>query len=214
MVLTLFLSCALGAGGDTSKSDHRMKLADLAAKFDEMDQNHDGSISRHELIDVGHQGGHFDEGECEDHADTYLNIYDTDQDGHVTMDEFVHALGTAGKDGLKALEDRASQLDEARSLFREIDQDKDGDISRQELIENMYASLDASNYPEDHLHEMHLREKDDEADSWFDTYDVDGDGKVTMHEIIHKDALQRKEQEALETAAAAKQRETDRMHRH
>lgn len=221
MILRVALSALVLAQVAASETiaDHpyRAELAALAAKFDQMDTSGDGSISRPELVHASETVGHFESEECEDHADSYLNIYDADQDGHVSMDEFVHAVHhfeRPGKDGIKTVEQRADQLAKARSVFRAIDHDKDGDISREELLKDMHGQMDPASYPDDNMHELHLREKDDDADSWFDTYDVDRDGKVTIHEIIHKDEMERKAQEADADEAEKRKREADHFHRH
>lgn len=129
----------------------------------------------------------------------------------MTFDEYVHTLTSVGNTSA-TLDDRVEQLVEARLQFVSIDANEDGSITRRELLDDMVSSMNEDDYPEDHHWEAHLAEKEDEADEWMDVYDMNRDGKVTIDEIIHKDALMRKEQAALEAAEA--KRESDRMDRH
>ena len=62
------------------------------------------------------------------------------------------------------------EVQEAREEFESIDTNKDGYISREEILE---------------MDEVPER---DEIDEFFNTYDTNGDGRVTFEEILHADS--------------------------
>ena len=61
------------------------------------------------------------------------------------------------------------EIEEAREEFESIDTNKDGFISREEILE---------------MEEVPERE---EIDEFFSTYDTNGDGRVTFDEILNAD---------------------------
>ena len=67
------------------------------------------------------------------------------------------------------------EIQEAREEFESIDTNKDGFITREEILE---------------MDEVPER---DEIDEFFTTYDGDSDGRVTFEEILHADEELRKE---------------------
>merc|ERR1719198_572400 len=66
------------------------------------------------------------------------------------------------------------EVKEAREEFESIDTNKDGFITREEILE---------------MEEVPERE---EIDEFFSTYDTDGDGRVTFQEILNADDELRK----------------------
>lgn len=69
------------------------------------------------------------------------------------------------------------EIDEAREEFEAIDSNKDGFVTREEILE---------------MEEVPERE---EVDEFFNTYDRNGDGRVEFEEILAADAELRKEAE-------------------
>lgn len=63
----------------------------------------------------------------------------------------------------------AEEIQEAKEEFETIDTNRDGFISREEILE---------------MDEVPERE---EIDEFFSTYDLDSDGRVTFHEILKAD---------------------------
>ena len=74
----------------------------------------------------------------------------------------------------------AEELEEAKLEFGSMDKDKDGFLTREELLD-----------PDENDPEHRHAPEEDQIDEFFGTYDANGDDKVSFEEIQAKDAALR-----------------------
>jgi len=112
----------------------------LAQRFDEMDRNKDGKLSREEMPRWHARGGDGHRGMARHHrghrGDGFQRMMDTDRDGRISAAEHqaFFARMDVNKDGFIDQADRDERARQRREeWFRNADTDKDGKLSPAEL---------------------------------------------------------------------------------
>ena len=136
---------------------------EVEAAFRRWDANRDGSISLNELkAGLSGSGIMFTEQE----AETCFAVADTNGDNEVSMEEFVTLLGSSQTSSSGPVRKFFEYCVE--QAFNNIDANRDGAISYQELSQ----SLRKSGFSDQEIHTI------------FSLADHDGDGEVSLHELI------------------------------
>ena len=136
---------------------------EVEAAFRRWDANRDGSISLNELkAGLSSSGIMFTEQE----AETCFAVADTNGDNEVSMEEFVTLLGASQTSSSGPVRKFFEYCVE--QAFNNIDANRDGAISYQELSN----SLRKSGFSDQEIHTI------------FSLADHDGDGEVSLHELI------------------------------
>ncbi|KAF5843390.1 hypothetical protein DUNSADRAFT_16889 [Dunaliella salina] len=95
-----------------------------------------------------------------------LQLFDTDNDNHLTLDEFTKAMDYFGE--------LANPEEQYKFAFKIYDMDGDGFIGAQELYQTL-STLVGRTIPDAHLEQIALNTMRE--------YDVDGDDKLSLHEF-------------------------------
>ena len=98
--------------------------------FKKFDANKDGALSQAELLQgVASSGMNFDPAE----VGSVFAMADLNQDGEISMVEFVSALFPAAADGLSKFRSRLGAITDVKMAFKRFDADGDGEITITEL---------------------------------------------------------------------------------
>merc|ERR1719438_269658 len=105
-------------------------ITEAIIAFKKFDANGDGALSPNELLQgLRGTGVNFESQECN-------NVYamaDLNQDGEISMVEFISALFPAAADGLSKFRGRLGAITDVKMAFKRFDADGDGEITIQEL---------------------------------------------------------------------------------
>ncbi|CAH8293319.1 unnamed protein product [Schistosoma intercalatum] len=130
----------------------------LEKEFDSTDKNSDGFLSRGEIISCLESFG-FPKSKAEE----VMKLYDEKKDGKISKNEF-----------MKATNKKLSQSDVScaalRKIFREMDRNKDGTISK-EKIKNYMKNDCNFIFPT-------------QVEQWVDKYDKNKDERLNYEEFI------------------------------
>merc|ERR1719393_403681 len=98
--------------------------------FKRFDANKDGALSQQELLQgIAASGMNFDPSE----VSSVFAMADLNQDGEISMVEFVSALFPAAADGLSKFRGRLGAITDVKMAFKRFDADGDGEITITEL---------------------------------------------------------------------------------
>ena len=98
--------------------------------FKRFDANKDGALSQQELLQgIAASGMNFDPSE----VSSVFAMADLNQDGEISMVEFVSALFPAAADGLSKFRSRLGAITDVKMAFKRFDADGDGEITITEL---------------------------------------------------------------------------------
>jgi len=187
--------------------------------FAKIDINGDGKVSKEEVI----ESGSFNNQEI----DALFLLGDSNNDGEIDLEEFVGVLYPILGQAMVKLSKHASNVDEARFLFKQLDFDGDGLLSQEELrksaftiakfspreIEALFAIGDINGDGELDINEFinvmcpgattvisrisSLFKSMDDIEACFNKMDLDGDGKLTRTEMMEANALNEQEVNAI-----------------
>ena len=131
---------------------------------------------------------------AEDGGDEYLDEVDL---GESDEDDFYDDELDDDEEYQKAMESSAKEIDDARTLFELIDSDRDGVITKRELMHAATMSEDCMAIMQTNDKLQHLLQPQHFAES-FKAMDIEHTGKITLDEFqtfaqhVHKKALRRK----------------------
>ncbi|CAL8089697.1 unnamed protein product [Calicophoron daubneyi] len=130
----------------------------LEESFDTIDLNHDGFLSQDEVSAALEKLGL-----NRSRAWAFIKKFDVDRDGKISKQEFV--LASQYK-----LDQREVSCSCLRKMFQQIDKNRDGRLTKEELKAFIRTQCDFV-FPSS-------------VDAWIDEYDKSGDGKLNYEEFI------------------------------
>lgn len=164
---------ALDADRDGTLSDQEL-LAKGAAKFASRDMNGDGKVTKREsklsfkLLDADQDG------QASPAQSDRLAGYDADGDGNISREEFENGQLADRREARKAIRDHA---------YEHLDQDGDGSLSREEASDLARYDADQDGIVtraefKDGMRADWRAQVDERVDARFSRADADGDGKL------------------------------------
>ena len=130
--------------------------------FKMIDANGDGAISRNEL----RSGLRLDDTAL----DVVFAIGDIDQDGEISMSEFIRLMSPSAASGMNSLRNSFKDISEVIRAFKKFDADNDGALSQQELMNGING--------------FGLQLSQQECSGIFGMADVNQDGEINYVEFV------------------------------
>jgi len=130
--------------------------------FKRIDTNGDGAITRQELRSGLSLG--------DNELDVIFTIGDIDQDGEISMTEFIRLMSPSAASAMNRLRNSFRDISEVIAAFKKFDTNKDGALSQSELLNGIKSiGLDLSQQ---------------ECSSIFSMADVNQDGEINYVEFV------------------------------
>jgi len=139
-------------------------LNDVRAAFKRFDRNGDGALSKDELSSAMKSSG---DSYSDIEVDAIFSLGDVDGDGEITLEEFITLMSPSSSSIVQKLRKSFKNLNDVKAAFKKIDTNKDGLLSKQEVLQSSGNMFDK-----------------EEVDSIFALGDVNGDGEIDMGEFI------------------------------
>jgi len=115
-------------------------ISDVKAAFRRFDKNRDGALSKSEMSRLMFSTGHsFTDTE----VDAIMNLGDLDQDGEIDLEEFVQLMSPGASFIIAKLRSSFNTIDDVKQLFKDIDADSDGLLSRDEMLNSPRNKFDS-----------------------------------------------------------------------
>ena len=140
-----------------------VSLKNAKEAFDSYDIDGDEEISHDELVEG--MGGEYTANEI----NAIFAMGDTDQDGRISFLEFAKIMMPSASEALSKFWKCFSNISSVRQAFQKLDVDRDGQISRQEIIQGMSSSG--------------LKLTSQEIDTLFVLGDKDNNGQIDFSEF-------------------------------
>ena len=140
---------------------------DVIAAFNNWDTNHDGQISFTELKSAVQRSG---QRLTDEEISSIFVIGDTDQNGEIDQDEFLHLMMPSTSDVVAKFRSVRKTVKDVQIAFKQFDRNGDGSIDRSELTNALMASGGSFTKQE--------------IDVIFTAADVDGNGEIDYEEFI------------------------------
>jgi len=148
--------------------------------------------------------GHYDDGVDEDadehfrkEEEAFFKNHDSNGDGNLSLEEYKQLLksemhGEDIPDGDAPQDDELEDMERTQGLFDDEDTNKDGLISLAEWMSSFHTGAQDADYHDgeeveddlEKLSEEEIAEIRREAEGEFKSSDIDGDGKLTLEEIV------------------------------
>lgn len=139
-------------------------LGDVKAAFKKFDKNRDGALSKGEISRMMFSTGHsFSDVE----VDAVMNLGDTDGDGEIDLEEFVNLMSPGPSITLAKIRQSFKSIDDVKALFKAIDVDSDGLLSKEEMMNSPGNRFDK-----------------EQVDAIYELGDANGDDVLDMGEFI------------------------------
>jgi len=135
-------------------------IAEVKGLFKEIDVDGDGLLTKEEMFSS--PGNKFDREQVE----AIFELGDSDGDGQLDMGEFIAILYPTAGEALSKLSKNYHNVDEVKHLFKQLDVDNDGSITKDELTEGV------------------IRFSPQEVEAIMALGDVNDDGSLDMEEFI------------------------------
>jgi calmodulin len=130
--------------------------------FKKIDNNNDGAISRNEL----RSGLRLGDAEL----DVVFAIGDIDQDGEISMSEFIRLMSPSAASGMNRLRNSFRDISEVIRAFKKFDANNDGALSQQELLNGING--------------IGLQLSQQECTGIFGMADINQDGEINYVEFV------------------------------
>ena len=130
--------------------------------FKRIDTNGDGAISKQELKNGLRLG--------ENDVEVVFAIGDLDQDGEISMSEFIRLMSPSAASAMNRLRNSFRDIAEVITAFKKFDINKDGALSKQELMNGIKSTG--------------LQLTNQECTSIFELVDVNQDGEINYLEFV------------------------------
>eukprot|EP00091_Calanus_sinicus_P023085 TRINITY_DN7622_c0_g1_i7.p1 TRINITY_DN7622_c0_g1~~TRINITY_DN7622_c0_g1_i7.p1 ORF type:complete len:601 (-),score=238.71 TRINITY_DN7622_c0_g1_i7:1416-3218(-) len=114
-------------------------INEVKGAFRKFDKNRDGGLSKSELSRMMMSTGHsFTDMEI----DAILNLGDRDGDGEIDLDEFIILMTPSASETLAQIRQGITSIADVKGLFKEIDVDGDGLLSKEEMLNSPGCKFD------------------------------------------------------------------------
>ena len=130
--------------------------------FKMIDANGDGAISRNELRSGMRLG--------DEQLDVIFAIGDIDQDGEISMSEFIRLMSPSASSGMNSLRNSFRNISEVIAAFKKFDANNDGALSQQELLNG--------------INSIGLQLSQQECSGIFGMADINQDGEINYIEFV------------------------------
>lgn len=135
-------------------------IDEVKKKFKEIDSDSDGLLSKDELLESPESK--FDEEEIQ----AIFELGDSNGDNVIDIQEFIAVLFPSAGEAIEKIQSGCSDIQQIKEIFRQIDLDNDGYITKEEMRESS------------------KRFSDEEVESFFALGDVNEDGIIDLDEFI------------------------------
>jgi Ca2+-binding EF-hand superfamily protein len=135
-------------------------LSDVKEAFKKIDTNHDGLLSKQEMLSSA--GNRFDAEEI----DAIFQLGDVNGDGEIDMSEFISIMFPSAVEVALQVSSNFRTLDDVKAAFKLLDKDGDGMISRQEMASSGHRFNSA------------------QVEAIFGLGDINDDGFIDLNEFI------------------------------
>lgn len=135
-------------------------LSDVKEAFKKIDTNHDGLLSKSEMLSSA--GNKFDSEE----VDAIFQLGDVNGDGEIDMSEFISIMFPSAVDVVLQVSSNFKTLDDVKAAFKLLDKDGDGMISKQEMASSGHRFNTA------------------QIEAIFGLGDINDDGVIDLNEFI------------------------------
>jgi len=140
------------------------QINDVKGAFRKFDKNRDGQINKSELARMMFSSGHsFTDME----VDAVMNLADKDGDGEIDLEEFLMFMTPSTSATLNKIRMDITCIDEVKGLFKAIDADGDGLLTKEEMMNSPNCRFDR-----------------EEVTAIYELGDSNGDGVLDMGEFI------------------------------
>ena len=139
-------------------------INEVKAAFRKFDKNRDGGLSKDELSRMMFSTGL---SYTDMEVDAIMNLGDKDGDGEIDLEEFIELMTPAASVTLSKIRMDIKSIDEVKSLFKAIDVDGDGLLSKDEMKCSPGCKFDR-----------------EQIDAIYEVGDANGDGVLDMGEFI------------------------------
>merc|ERR1719495_2533188 len=224
----MYLMCPSTAQIVKKFRDSYKTINEVKAAFRKYEKNRDGGLSKGELNRMMMSTGHsFTDME----VDAIMNLGDKDGDGEIDLDEFMILMTPTASETLSKIRKGINSIADVKGLFKAIDVDGDGLLSKEEMlnspgckfdkeqIEAIYELGDSNGdlvldmeefigvmYPSAATVAGRLRGQYtdiNDVKKAFAKIDLNGDGKVSKEEVASTDLFNSQEIDALFTLGDA-----------
>jgi len=114
-------------------------INEVKAAFRKFDKNRDGGLSMSELARMMFSTGHsFTDVEI----DAIMKLGDKDGDGEIDLEEFLALMTPSASATINVIRKNISSIDDVKKLFKDIDIDGDGLLSKEEMMNSPSCKFD------------------------------------------------------------------------
>jgi len=114
-------------------------INEVKGAFRKYDKNRDGGLSKSELSRMMMSTGHsFTDMEI----DAIMNLGDKDGDGEIDLDEFMILMTPSASETLSQIRQGITSIADVKGLFKDIDVDGDGLLSKEEMLNSPGCKFD------------------------------------------------------------------------
>jgi len=135
----MYLMCPSTAQIVKKFRDSYKTINEVKAAFRKYDKNRDGGLSKGELNRMMMSTGHsFTDME----VDAIMNLGDKDGDGEIDLDEFMILMTPTASETLSKIRKGINSIADVKGLFKAIDVDGDGLLSKEEMLNSPGCKFD------------------------------------------------------------------------
>jgi len=114
-------------------------INEVKAAFRKFDKNNDGGLSKSELARMMYSTGY---SYTDTEIDAIMNLGDKDGDGEIDLEEFLIMMTPSASETLNKIRKNITCIDDVKALFKAIDIDSDGLLSKDEMMESPGCKFD------------------------------------------------------------------------
>jgi len=135
----MYLMCPSTAQIVKKFRDSYRTINEVKSAFRKYDKNRDGGLSKSELSRMMMSTGHsFTDME----VDAIMNLGDKDGDGEIDLEEFMLLMTPSASETLAKIRKNITSIADVKGLFKDIDVDGDGLLSKEEMLSSPGCKFD------------------------------------------------------------------------